>query len=313
MDLQENHDNSCQLKVRLPRKSAFAKPSIFNYLNYREYLKEFYKFKKSDQERYSYAVFSLRAGIKSPNYLKLVIEGTRNVTSDNVLRFAKALALDDLETVYWENLVSFNQAKDNDQRRYYLVKLTHSPLPGGSGDGQKIREIRDEWDYYSAWHHVVIRELVLLPAFSEDPASIAQMLKSRITPEQAKASIELLQRLGFLVRDGAGRLTQAEREVRYFNKEDLQNLVVRNFHCSTAKLALDSLENDPVHDRDFSALTIAISRDALPRFKSQIAEFRKKMNQEFSRLQEADLVLQVNFQVIPVGKSPKRSIEEKVK
>lgn len=274
-------------------------PSIFNYLNYREYLKDFYEFKKSSAKKYSYGVFSLRAGLKSPNYLKLVMSGSRNITANNILSFATALSLNDIETVYWENLVSFNQAKTDQQRRYYLVKLAHSPLPEG-GARPPIRDIKDEWDFYSSWHHVAIRELVLFKDFKEEPVAIARALKGRISAAQAAQSVELLLRMNFLVRNAHGKLVQAERQVRYFNRDDLTNIVIQQFHRSTAELAIDSLERDQVSDRDFSGLTIGVSQEALPKLKAKITEFRKALNTEFSRLDHAELVLQINFQVIPV-------------
>lgn len=284
------------------RTKGAVRPDIFNYLNYRDYLKDYYLHRKSIQPSYSYAVFSLRAGIKSPNYLKLVMEGARGVTNENIFRFAKALGLNELETIFWENLVTFNQAKLTDQRAYYFVKLTHSPLPESSEGSPRplIREIRDEWDYYSAWYHAAIRELVLLPLFREDPIWIARALKGRITNLQAKESLELLLRLKFLVRDDQGKLVQAEREVRYFNKQDLKNLAVQRFHKSTAEIGLDSIEKDPPSDRDFSGLTIAVVREALPELKAKLTEFRKLLNHEFSKLESGDQVLQINFQVIPL-------------
>ena len=273
-------------------------PIIFSYLNYREFLKDFYKFKKATQPKYSYAVFSMRAGIKSPNYLKLVMEGVRNLTNDNVLRFAKALNLTDQETVFWENLVAFTQAKSLEQRQHYFIKLTHGPLPKNSG----VREIRDEWELLSSWHHLAIRELILLPTFKEDPSEIVRLLGGKITAVQAKESLELLQRMKFLKRDENGRLVQAEREIRYFSKEDLRNIAVQRFHRSTGDLAMKLLTELAPSERDFSGLTIAVTEEALPKLKLKITEFRKELNQEFSQLSSAHKVIQVNFQLFPLSK-----------
>jgi uncharacterized protein (TIGR02147 family) len=273
---------------------------VFNYLNYREYLKDFYKYKKASQPQYSYAVFSQRAGIKSPNYLKLVMEGARNITSDSILPFAKALSLNELETIFWENLVAFNQSKTPESRRYHLTKLTRSPMPASGESGRAIRDIRDEWEYYSGWHHAAIRELVLHPQFSEDAAWIARALRGRLSVAQARESLELLERMGFLVRDERGRLRQAERQVRYLNRDDLQNLAIQRFHKATAELALDSLENDPPEARDFSGLTIAVPQGDLKKMKARLSEFLGALNRDFSTADAAEDVFQINFQVIPL-------------
>ncbi len=280
-------------------KSLENSPAIFNYLNYREFLKDTYEFKKQTNSKYSYAVFSMRAGIRSPNYLKLVMEGARNLTNENVLKFAKALSFNDIETVYWENLVDFNQAKNPEEKKYYFIKLKHSPIP--QGKGAKIREIWDEWDYYSTWYHAAVRELVLLPTFLDDAQVIVRLLRNRITLEQAKESLELLIRMKFLVRNESGKLQQAQREVRYFNGVDLKNIAIQKFHQSTTALALDSLEKDSPKERDFSGLTIALTSEALNELKTKITHFRKDLNSQYSALKQAEQVYQINFQVVPLS------------
>ena len=66
---------------------------IYQYKNYREYLRDFYAEKKNKNSRYSYALFSQKAGLKSPNYLKRVIDGARNITHKNLRSFVVGLGL----------------------------------------------------------------------------------------------------------------------------------------------------------------------------------------------------------------------------
>lgn len=296
----QNGSQSTQQKAAFAAPIAVSRPSVFNYLNYRVFLKEFYLFKKAESRGYSYAVFSQRAGLKSPNYLKLVTEGARNVTADNILSFALALGLSELETIYWENLVAFNQSKTDQQRRHYFVKLVRSPLPAGFKDDAVVREIRDEWDYLSAWYPAAIRELVLRDDFDERPATIARMLRDKISADQAREALGLLLRLRFLVRDASGRLRQAEKTVRYFNERDLASLPVRQFHQSTGQLALESLESDPPEARDFGGLTLSVHRAAIPDLKRRMAGFRKSVLEEFGGAQGDGCVFQINFQVVPL-------------
>ncbi|MCB9620237.1 MAG: TIGR02147 family protein, partial [Sandaracinus sp.] len=45
---------------------------VYGYLDYRAYLRDFYETKKAAGRGFSFRSFSKRAGLKSPNYLKLV-------------------------------------------------------------------------------------------------------------------------------------------------------------------------------------------------------------------------------------------------
>ncbi len=97
--------------------------SLYAYQNYRKYLGDFYLEKKSKNPLYSYKLFSEAAGIKSPNYLTLIVEGERNLTITNVHYFARAMKLRPDETEFFEALVLFNQSKAPLEQTYYRDRL----------------------------------------------------------------------------------------------------------------------------------------------------------------------------------------------
>src|SRR5690349_5207588 len=68
---------------------------VYEYLDYRAFLRDHYAAKKAASRAFSYRSFSKRAGVSSPNYLKLVIEGKRNLSGKMAERFALACGLDD--------------------------------------------------------------------------------------------------------------------------------------------------------------------------------------------------------------------------
>ena len=108
--------------------------TVFSYSDYRSFLKDFYEFQKQRRE-YSYKAFSIEAGLKSPNYLKLVIDGAKNLTLENIHNFAKALKLSWEETHYFEVLVNCNQAKSQEVRSYYEKII--AKLRGSTPQNQK--------------------------------------------------------------------------------------------------------------------------------------------------------------------------------
>ena len=60
---------------------------------------------------FSYRSFARAAGFSSPNYLKLVIDGQRNLTAEMAARFAQACGLLGSAADYFCTLVAFNQAR----------------------------------------------------------------------------------------------------------------------------------------------------------------------------------------------------------
>lgn len=98
-------------------------PSVFNYQDYRQFLRDFYKARKHLTSGYSYAKFSNEAGIESPNLLKLVMDGQKKLTTKTIQSFARGLRLKTAETEYFETLVLWNQAQSDEERAYYGKRL----------------------------------------------------------------------------------------------------------------------------------------------------------------------------------------------
>ena len=101
-------------------------PDLSEYMDYRLFLADFYHAKKAQTKTsirpYSYAIFSAAADIKSPNYLKMIIEGKRNLSNDMIAKFGKACALNKAQGEEFKLLVLFNQAEDPADRNYALKK-----------------------------------------------------------------------------------------------------------------------------------------------------------------------------------------------
>jgi len=93
------------------------------YDNYREYLLDFYNHQKYVVPGYSYQMFSKKAGLHSPNYLKLIIDGKRNLTTTNIQSFALSLNLQGTEVDFFEALVLQNQAEKKIEKDYYTKRV----------------------------------------------------------------------------------------------------------------------------------------------------------------------------------------------
>lgn len=274
---------------------------LFQYLDYRRYLKDYYQDqKKKKGATFSFRSFARLAGLSSPNFLKLVIEGKRNLGPKGIRRFSKALHHDREEAPYFENLVHFNQATSNDERNQWYQRLSHSKRY------REVKEIeKDYFVYFSRWYYAAIRELVLLPSFKEDPDWIARQLSPPITTKEAETALELLQKLGFLKRSKAGCLQQADRNIT--TSREVQSLAISNFHRQMIQCAAQSIERTPPTQRDISSLTIALSRKKFREAKRRIQEFRRELNVLLSSDSDdgiLDSVYQINFQIFNLSEVP---------
>lgn len=271
---------------------------LFKYLDYRHFLKDYYREQKERKgSAFSFRSFARLAGLSSPNFLQLVMEGKRNLGPDGIRSFSKALKLGKEEGAYFENLVHFNQCSTHDERNEWYKRLSTS---------KKYREMKEieknYFVYFSRWYYAAIRELALLPDFKEDTDWIARKLSPPITVKEAATALELLQKLGFLTRDKSGKLIQSERNIT--TAREVMSLAIANFHRQMIQRASESIDRTPQDKRDISALTLALSQEKFKEAKRRIQEFRRELNVLLSDEGKSDAVYQINFQIFNLSEVP---------
>ena len=274
-------------------KRQRAPVDVFRYRDYREFLRAFYAHKK--QTGLSYRGFARAAGLGAPNYLKLVVEGKRNLSSDMAERFATACRLNAEATEYFKILVAFNQAKRDDERNQLHERLARFARFRSS---QRLDLAQKE--YHSSWYVPAVRELVACPGFQEDTAWIASTLVPPITERQAAQALDVLQQLGLLERDESGRLIQVSRAVS--TGAQPSGLYLRNYHAQMMDRAVQAMHDIAPEERYISALTLSASAATVREVQRRVMEFR----QELAALCDADpepaQIIQLNLQLFPLSR-----------
>lgn len=265
------------------------KPNIFEYLSYRNFLKEMYTFKKDEKGSFSFRSFAKAAGLSSSNFLKLVMEGKRNLSAEGILKFARAFKLNKEETHFFETLVHFDQAQKAEEKNFYYERILQSRTY------QDIHALEaHQYAYFSNWIFVALRELVALKNFQEDPKWVNRKLGTKLHPEEIKRGFQILQELRLLVRE-QGQLKQTEEKITI--TPEMGSLALVNFHREMLRKASESLEKSRTLHRDISALTVPVSKKQYERIKERIQQFRREIHAIASEVGEKEAVYQVNFQL----------------
>jgi uncharacterized protein (TIGR02147 family) len=268
--------------------------SVFEYEDYRRFLRDFYEEKKRASASYSFRYFARKAGLGSPNYLKLVTDGDRNLTHHNVRKFIDGLGLDEREGHYFENLVYFNQAKDPDEKEFFRRNLELVKLR----DGSPILT-PDQHQALGLWYPFAIKELALLPGFQPKPKWIAARLDHKITPQQAKEALELLVRLKLLEADPAtGELRVTDENLK--TPDVTRSDAVTQYHDQMLERAREALHRQSHEKRCFSAVTVAVRKKDLPKAFERLHQFRNELNAHFGKSKPYDAVYQLNLHLFRV-------------
>ena len=216
--------------------------NIFDYVDYRLFLKDFYAVRKKENRHFSFRMFAQKAGV-SASLMRDVISGRRRLSVSVASRYIRAMDMTAREADYFILLVQFVNARTNREKNDCYNKMNRL----------RARLFlkflgADQYGFYSAWYHSAVRELVALPGFREDPEWIASALKPSITPAQARKSLELMERLGIVRRDRDGRLTQSDPAIS--SEYDIRTLAMRNFHEQMIDRAKEALDEFPLENRE---------------------------------------------------------------
>lgn len=242
---------------------------MFDYLDYRAYLRDLYHTRKAQDSKFSCRYIAQKVGFRSASYFTHVLNGRSTMTSEMAVRFAAFLRLDPREAEYLELLVLHQRAKSLKERRQYLERLATFR------EALAVRVPPEHFEFYSQWYHTAIRELLYLEPFTGDHAALGRRLRPAISAAKAKASVELLLKLG-MAREENGRVVRAHAQSTTTG-EAVKSVEVDGFHDSTLQLARASIDGIPRHERALSSLTVTLSSEGRARVESEIVEFRRRI------------------------------------
>lgn len=270
-----------------------ATPLIFNYLDYRSYLRDMFEHHKRKDKKFSFRYFAHKSGFASPNFIQLVFDGKRNLSLESLSKIAKGFGLKKKEREFFEILVFMNQAKTHDDKNHYYQKLMAIKGPSGVHHLDKA-----SYDYFSRWYYPVIREVIRFKGGALDEPEIARRLTPPISLSQTAKALEVLTALN-LIRKNENGLWEAT-DTAVTTGPEVESLVIANFHREMLAMAKEAIERFPREKRDISALTLSINETSILELKKRIALFRKELLQFACSEKESNQVVQINFQLFPL-------------
>ncbi len=289
---------------------ASEPPKLGAYTDYRLFLKDFYEHKRaltrSDLRPYSYATFAAAADIRSPNYLKLIIDGQRNLSREMAVKFARALSLDKEETEEFIALVEFTQATEPLERNRHLKVLADLRVRQQLKSGEINAET---WEKVPSWVTWVLYALADQKGVSFLPSELFEIMRGKARPEDIRRCLERLIASGELVRTEDGGVAKG-RELMS-GSENVPVALVRKLQAELIYLGLESLFQDQPQDREFGAQTLALTEAEFEQLKFELRQLRKRWAKDVSVARatsgKGDRVFQLNIQLFPVSISKSKN------
>jgi uncharacterized protein (TIGR02147 family) len=274
--------------------------SLFDYLDYRQYLRAIFEEKKRENTGFSHRSLMEKLSLQAPGHMLFIMQGKRRLTSSIALRLASYLKLSKKESRYLLSLIRYSDAKTPAEKQYTFEELQqlrqHSSVLVAQG----------LYRYYEKWYYGAIRAVLDVERITDDYQALAALLRPAITPTQSREAVELLLNLGMIVRDETGVLHPANSSIT--TGDVWQGAVIHNLQRKFIELSKEALDRFEKKERDISNLTVTVSEESFEIIKKKVAELRSQIMAMACAEQTPDKVLQVNIQLFPLT-GPKKGMK----
>ena len=244
------------------------KPKIYDYFDYRDFLKDYLTFEKS--RKVSQRKFAEMVGV-SAAYFTMILNRKRNLDPKHVEKLGDLMGLNISERSYLRNLIIICDSEDKDERSLAFKALS------------KFRSYRSENSadvvthrFLDNWYYVAIRELSFLPEFVEDPIWIQERFLPKLKQREIERGLEFLKKHGLLADK-----TQEALDC----SENIYKLSLGNFHREMLGMAADSIEKVKREERSILGFTKAMSKKNF----TKASEILQKAVSELEKLEEAEV------------------------
>lgn len=270
--------------------------NIFDYIDYRQYLRDAYSERRKESAKFSYRFIAGKVGFSSPGFFANVLSGKKDISLKLVLKFAELFRLGRKEKEYFENLLLFNKATGTSEKKEYLDRLL-------ALRGSKVKKVEAyQWEYFQKWHHTAVRELIALKPFKGDFRALAGMTNPPITVQEARTSIELLERLSLIRKVADGSYERTDQAISA--GDAVSQALISAYQVEAMELAKYAMDHLPSGTRNFSTLTMSVSGPTYEAMLEELRSFRRRLLEMAQDSDDVDRVYQMNFHVFPITALP---------
>lgn len=279
-------------------------PELSEYVDYRVYLSDYFQFRVSESKGrlrpFGYSDFSAAANIKSPNYLKLIIEGKRNLSLEMCVNFSRALKHNRSQTKEFELLVTYCQERDPLLRNRNLKELSEFRAKRSLQDGKINAET---WEQVANWLVWVLFAMADQKAVQFTPEKLRKILRGQVNEAQIQQALKKLVDSGDITIDPETHFARKTSAVMS-GAEQIPTELVRKIQSELIYLGLESLHKYGPQEREVSGFTMAMTEKEFEWARFELRKLRKQIQKEVAMNREkgkGERVYQVNIQLFPIS------------
>ncbi|MBK9577892.1 MAG: TIGR02147 family protein [Fibrobacterota bacterium] len=268
---------------------------VFEYLDYRAYLKDAYEERKAESSFYSYRMMAESFGLFPSNIFR-ILHSEAHLPARCHSRALEFLGLSGRAAEYYLLLMAYARERSVHERTLILEKamtlrdVARRPLES------------KELEYFAKWWTAVLRSLLETTGGRAVPSELAKALVPPVTEAEVQESLTLLTELGLVKKASSGRLLPAEAHLTAGGEAKAH--AVRGFQRQILTLASTALEQIPPDQRDISTLTLSMDENAFREIRELVRECRRQIQKRVEESRNSDRVMHLAMAFFPAALIP---------
>ncbi|HNY32623.1 MAG TPA: TIGR02147 family protein [Fibrobacteria bacterium] len=271
--------------------------SVFDYLDYREILRDAFEERKREHPLFSLRMLAQRLGVEPALTLR-ILHGHAQLPVQSLPEAISFLGLTDRAAEYFIALSAYARSTNGKERGRHLEEAI------ALREVAQRKLVDHELDYYRHWYVVAVRSLVEVMDGRMDPVEIASRLSPPVSSEDVSKALDLLLELGLVRRTAPDRFALSEPHLSAGGPH--RTAAVRSFQRQVLSLASESLERFPEFQRDVSTPTFAMDEDCFREVGGMLRETRRLIQLRIEQSRQPDRVLQLAIAFFPLAPSTSR-------
>ncbi|PIK15465.1 DUF4423 domain-containing protein [Halobacteriovorax sp. JY17] len=271
------------------------KLNIFEYSDYREFLRDFNEMKKRVNPSWSFGLWASKLELNSISSITMIINGQRHAGKKIQTSLIKYFQFNSKEAYYFEELVKIAKSSKNDPSLTILMLEQNDDL-------KTLREENTEQvDLFFNWKAHCIKELTQLSDFEASGNWIEKRTNGLIKNEEANKLLSALLKNGFLETNNINGREMISAVGSIHPTKEVTMDAAKAYHKGLMENSYEAINTDK-EKRSLHASTLSLLKEDLPKAKEMIREFQIKFSEEIEQ-NPADEVYQLNIQFFPLTKS----------
>lgn len=274
-----------------PEQEIKTPPNVYQYDDFRAFIRDAYAAKKAEDSNYSYRKFARLAGIANPGYLLDVIIGKRTLSRNQALKMAPVFGLNETETDFFLLLSQFGQSK-KDSKRSELHKL----LLSRRNRSRFARLSPSLVKYYQDFHYPWVRCAIEAMDFRGDFEALGKFLEPPLAPAVIRKYVLDLEEWRLIVKGEDGRYRVTEK---FVEPPPTLSAMIRRLNREWILQAAEAPFKFGPTDRHVSTLLLMVSENTRKLLMGKMEVFRKEVLDLVEQDANPESILQLSIQLFP--------------